>query len=109
MGFKKNREHKTMPDNNNGWTERRKKQQACAIRRWKPWEKSTGPQSQVGKKKTSMNALKEGHRAASAKEIVTALRYHRAFLKHMTDSLKADEVEARARNKLMENRMKSKD
>ena len=34
--------------------------QADAIRKWKPWEKSTGPRSASGKAKSKMNALKEG-------------------------------------------------
>jgi hypothetical protein len=35
--------------NKNGWTERRRKQAACAARRNRPWEKSTDPKSAKGK------------------------------------------------------------
>jgi hypothetical protein len=32
------------------------------IRRWRPWEKSTGPKSPEGKNKVSQNAFKGGGR-----------------------------------------------
>lgn len=32
------------------------------IRRWKPWEKSTGPSTPEGKEKASQNAFKGGWR-----------------------------------------------
>ena len=35
---------------------------AVLIRKWKPWEKSTGPQSAKGKEKVSRNAYKGGWR-----------------------------------------------
>ena len=47
----------------NGWTPERRRSQAEAIRRWRPWEKSTGPQSAVGKAAVSKNAFKGGNRA----------------------------------------------
>ncbi len=40
------------------WTEERRKKQAEAIRRWKPWEKSTGPKTAEGKAVCAMNAVK---------------------------------------------------
>ena len=42
------------------WTPERRAQQAEAIRRWKPWEQSTGPRSEAGKARTSRNADKGG-------------------------------------------------
>ena len=33
------------------------------IRKWRPWEKSTGPKSSAGKARVSRNADKGGHRA----------------------------------------------
>ena len=36
--------------------------QAEAIRRWKPWEKSTGPRTREGKAKASRNGYKGGTR-----------------------------------------------
>lgn len=38
------------------WTPERKAKQAEAIRRWKPWEHSTGPKSDAGKRVASQNA-----------------------------------------------------
>jgi hypothetical protein len=46
---------------------------AKMIRRWKPWEKSTGPKSAEGKKKVSQNAC--GQRAL-LQEIPQGLREH---------------------------------
>lgn len=46
----------------NGWTPERRQRQAEAIRRWKPWEQSTGPKTVEGKEQVSRNAWKGGHR-----------------------------------------------
>ena len=46
-----------------GWTPERRKRQSEAIRRWKPWQKSTGPKSTEGKAVVSGNAWTGGHRA----------------------------------------------
>ena len=43
------------------------------IRRWKPWQKSTGPRSIEGKAKVSRNAFKGGQRAL-LRELSQALR-----------------------------------
>ena len=45
----------------NGWTPERRARQAEAIRRWKPWEQSTGPKTVEGKARTKMNAYRGGH------------------------------------------------
>lgn len=45
-----------------GWTTERRAQQAEAIRRWKPWEASTGPRTAEGKRRASRNAWKGGER-----------------------------------------------
>ncbi len=42
----------------NGWTDERRARQAEAIRRWKPWERSTGPKTEEGKAASSRNAYK---------------------------------------------------
>ena len=42
----------------NGWTPERKLKQAEAIRRWQPWNKSTGPESPDGKVTVGRNAWK---------------------------------------------------
>ena len=42
------------------WTPEQRQRQAEAIRRWKPWEQSTGPKSPEGKAKVSGNAYTGG-------------------------------------------------
>ncbi len=37
-------------------------EQSEAIRRWKPWESSTGPRTPEGKAKVAQNSYKGGHR-----------------------------------------------
>ena len=44
----------------NGWTSERRARQADLIRQWRPWEKSTGPRTDVGKEAVSRNAFKGG-------------------------------------------------
>jgi hypothetical protein len=45
-----------------GWSQRRRARQAEAIRRWRPWERSTGPRTVEGKARSSRNADKGGQR-----------------------------------------------
>ena len=52
-----------------GWTTERSKKQSERIREWKPWEKSTGPKTELGKAKTSKNAFKHGMRSAEIQEL----------------------------------------
>jgi hypothetical protein len=60
------------------WTEERKRKQAEAIRKWKPWEKSTGPKTAEGKDRSRMNALKAD--AQARKEALALCRLNREFL-----------------------------
>ncbi len=53
-------------------TPEHRRRRAELIRRWKPWEKSTGPRTPQGKASSSMNAWKGGPRAGY--EILRALR-----------------------------------
>lgn len=41
-----------------GWTAERRAKQAQAIRRWKPWLKSSGPVTSEGKSRVARNAYK---------------------------------------------------
>jgi hypothetical protein len=42
------------------WTPEQREQQREAIRRWKPWEQSSGPKSPEGKTRASRNAWAGG-------------------------------------------------
>ena len=44
------------------WSSERRAQQASLIRRWQPWRRSTGPQTEAGRARAAQNALKHGHR-----------------------------------------------
>ena len=60
----------------NGWTPERRARQAEAIKRWRPWEQSTGPRTAEGKATVSRNADKGGKRAefrAMLRELRTLL------------------------------------
>lgn len=52
-----------------GWSPERRERQSAAIRRWKPWERSTGPQTMDGKARASRNADKGGKRQALRAEL----------------------------------------
>ena len=44
----------------NGWAPERRARQAKLIRKWRPWEKSTGPKTEADKSVVSRNAYKGG-------------------------------------------------
>lgn len=46
-----------------GWTEERRQKARERILKNKPWEKSTGPRTADGKRKSSLNAVKHGGRS----------------------------------------------
>jgi hypothetical protein len=56
-----------------GWSDERRATHAAAIRRWKPWEKSTGPRTATGKARAAQNAYKHGRRALPARLMGEAL------------------------------------
>jgi hypothetical protein len=63
----------------NGWTPSRRKRQATLIRRWKPWDRSTGPKTAEGKARVARNAWKGGARPM-LRELAKALKAHREQL-----------------------------
>ncbi|PXA87709.1 hypothetical protein DMC47_31400 [Nostoc sp. 3335mG] len=69
----------------NGWSPERRARQSEAIRRWKPWERSTGPQTVDGKARASRNADKGGKRSA--------LRAELAHLRELMRELAAEQRE----------------
>ena len=52
---------------------------ADLIRRWKPWEKSTGPKTSAGKEKAAKRGFKGAVRPLM-RELAKALREHNATL-----------------------------
>jgi hypothetical protein len=57
----------------NGWTDERRVRQSKAIRRWKPWLKSTGPRTANGKSRVSRNAWRGGERP-KLRALITELK-----------------------------------
>ena len=53
------------------------------IRRWKPWEKSTGPKSPEGKARSAMRGFKGGTREM-LRELARILREQAEALKHIS-------------------------
>ena len=74
---------KTKPStiNRNGWTDERRKRQSQAIRRWKPWQQSTGAKTPEGKAVVAQNAFKGGIWA----ELMLLQREAKALLKEQRD------------------------
>jgi hypothetical protein len=65
------------------WTEAAKAAQREAIKRWKPWAKSTGPKTAEGKQRASVNARKAGQVS------IKSIRTLRAALQAQSRGLKA--------------------
>lgn len=63
-----------------GWSEERRVRHAAAIRRWKPWLKSTGPRTAAGKSRSAKNALRHGDRTQAARAMRAALVLQNRFL-----------------------------
>lgn len=47
------------------WTQEEREQQAAAIRKYRPWQHSTGPKTEAGKATVAKNATKHGMRSAA--------------------------------------------
>ena len=69
------------------WTPEQKARQAEAIRRWKPWERSTGPKTAAGKARCKINAYKNGMHSAAMVEIKRVLRLQAKYLRGITEGL----------------------
>ena len=75
----------------NGWTLERRQRQSKAIRRWKPWEGSTGPRTPEGKATVAQNSYKGGVRPLLRK-IAKVLHSNQQAL----DELSAEEYDSMA-------------
>lgn len=65
-----------------GWSAARRARQAKLIKRWKPWEKSTGPKSEEGKRRSAMRGFKGGTREM-LRELARLLREQAEALKRI--------------------------
>jgi hypothetical protein len=66
----------------NGWTLERQQRQSKLIRQWKPWEKSTGAKTKLGKEISSKNAYKGSTRIA-LRAITKALNENKLQLREL--------------------------
>lgn len=72
----------------NGWTPQRRARQAKLIRTWRPWERSTGPQSDEGKRRVAKNADRGGQRQA-LRAIGRLLKQHKLGLDEFARDVRA--------------------
>lgn len=63
------------------WTPEERAAQSLLTRTQKPWEKSTGPKTEEGKKKSSRNAVTHGMETAEGRAFSQALRDTRQLLR----------------------------
>ena len=67
--------------NRNGWTDERRAKMREAVKRWRPWEKSTGPRTKRGRKKSSANAMKHGYRGKAWRDFNRLMARQRAYVR----------------------------
>ena len=65
------------------WTPERRAAQSMALRRWKPWEKSTGPKTAAGKSRSARNAQKHGFRAKGQRMVDSALARQKRWVRSL--------------------------
>ena len=69
-----------------GWTPERRARQAELIRKWRPWEKSTGPRTEAGKAVVARNAYKGGTREL-LRDLARTLREQKQAISKLTRKL----------------------
>lgn len=76
------------------WTKEQREKQKEAIKKWKPWEKSTGAKTPEGKAVVAKNAYKGGHRPmtqAMGKLLNKMLRDYEVILEYLERKQREDE------------------
>ena len=63
------------------WTPEERAKHAAAMRKWKPWEQSTGPKTDAGKATVSQNALTRGLHTAEMRKLKRLLQKQKALIK----------------------------
>lgn len=58
----------------NGWTEERRKRQSMIIHYWNPSGRSTGPKTDMGKSRSSLNAMKHGNRSKHSQKAMSIFK-----------------------------------
>ena len=66
------------------WTPEERQRQSELIRKWKPWERSTGPNTPEGKAVVSQNGYKGGYRQ-KLRDLSKALKEQKNFIQSMGD------------------------
>jgi hypothetical protein len=86
-----------------GWTQERRTRQAAAIKQWKPWERSTGPRTTVGKARAARNAY-SGATRALLRELARALRHQKQSLSTAVDPSATERLPDSGRSKAIAQR-----
>jgi hypothetical protein len=73
------------------WTPEQRLKQSKAIRRWKPWEQSTGAKSPTGKAISSKNATKTGD-SVYARDLIKQVNRILKEQKELIDSCSAIKI-----------------
>lgn len=63
------------------WTDETRAQQSERMKQLKPWLKTTGPNTEEGKKTSSQNAMRHGMRSELAKTLRRTLKEQAEILK----------------------------
>lgn len=63
-----------------GWTDVQRRKQAAYCKSTQPWTASTGPKTNVGKSRSSLNAAKHGMRSAEILRLLSLLAAHNRYL-----------------------------
>lgn len=62
------------------WSEHNRNRQSEAIKKYKPWEKSTGPNTNAGKERSAMNANKGKSPLRAIQKMITKIHKERLEL-----------------------------